>query len=239
MNKFRFGVQLSKAESGSKWRDTAKKLEALGYSTLFMPDHLDDQWSPIAALTAAAEATEKLNVGSLVFDNDYRHPQLLAKEMATIDLLSEGRLEVGLGAGWMRSDYDEAGIAYDAPGVRIARMKEGLAVMKGLWATDPFSFEGEHYQLTGARGLPRPHTSPHPKIIIGGGSPKVLAYAAREADIVGVNPSLAAGRIGPEMTAEISGDLYRRRVGWVKEAAGDRFSDIELQCLTFFVQVGE
>jgi probable F420-dependent oxidoreductase len=236
---FRFGVQLSKAPTGRAWRDIARKIESLGYSTLFIPDHLDDQLAPIAALTSAAEATETLRVGSLVFDNDYRHPVILAKEMATLDLLSEGRVEVGIGAGWMRSDYDQSGIPYDSPGVRVARMREGVAIMKALWQQESVTFEGEHYQIADARGLPRPHTKPHPPIVIGGGSPKVLAFAAREADIVGINPNLAAGHIGREITGQLAVEHYHERIGWVREAAGERFAQLELQCLTFMVSVGE
>jgi probable F420-dependent oxidoreductase len=239
MNPFRFGVQLSKAPTGRAWRDLARRVESLGYSTLFIPDHFDDQLAPIAALTSAAEATETLHVGSLVFDNDYRHPLVLAKEMATLDLLSEGRVEVGLGAGWQRSDYDQSGIAYDPPAVRVARLQESVAIMKALWQQDNVTFEGDHYRIAGARGLPRPHTKPHPPIIIGGGSPKVLALAAAEADIIGINPSLVAGHIGPDITAQLRIEQYRKRLDWVREAAGERFGKLELQCLTFIVNVGQ
>jgi probable F420-dependent oxidoreductase len=234
---FRFAVQLSKASSPAAWRDLARKIEDLGYSTLYIPDHFDEQYGPLVALTVAAEATEHLRVGSLVFDNDYRHPLVLAKETATLDLFSEGRLEVGIGAGWLRSDYDESGIAYDRAGLRVDRMEEGIAVMKALWAAEVASFEGEHFRLVGAHGYPRPHSRPHPPLLVGGGSRRVLSIAGREADIVGINPSLAAGHIGPEISAQLGPDLYRQRVAWVREAAGDR--DVELQCLTFFVSVGE
>ncbi|MGH9103863.1 MAG: LLM class flavin-dependent oxidoreductase, partial [Acidimicrobiales bacterium] len=131
---FRFGVQLSRADSGAAWRGLARKIEDLGYSTLFIPDHFEDQFGPLVALTVAAEATSTLRVGSLVFGNDYRHPVVLASEVATLDLMAEGRVEVGLGAGWMRSDYQQAGITEDPPGVRISRMAESLTVMKSLWS---------------------------------------------------------------------------------------------------------
>ena len=240
MRPFRFAVQLSEAPSGKAWRDTARKVEELGYSTLFVPDHFDRQLGPIVALTVAAEATERLRVGSLVFDNDYRHPLVMAKELATLDLLSEGRLEVGLGAGWMQSDYDQSGIAYDDAGTRVSRMEEAIAVYKALWSGETADFEGEHYRVTGAHGYPRPHGGrPHPPLLIGGGSPRVLRIAGREADIVGINPNLAAGRIGPEMAEQISSEHYRRRIEWVREGAGDRFDEIELQCLTFLVTVGQ
>lgn len=235
---FRFAVQTSSAPDGGTWRDRARKCEDLGYSTLYIPDHFGEQFAPLVALTAAAEATTTLKVGALVFDNDYRHPLVLAKEIATLDLLSEGRVELGLGAGWMRSDYDESGMVYDTPGTRIDRMVEGLTVLKGLFSEPRFSFSGKHYTLTEAQGMPRPHSTPHPPILIGGGGKRVLSIAAREADIVGVNPNLAAGYVGPEVAESARPAHYRERIDWIREAAGDRFADLELQMLTFLVQVG-
>jgi probable F420-dependent oxidoreductase len=237
MPHFRFGVQLSKAESGAAWRDTARKVESLGYSTLFIPDHFDDQFGPLVALTVAAEATTTLRVGSLVFGNDYRHPIVLAKEIATLDLFSGGRVEFGLGAGWMTTDYEQSGIVADAAGVRISRMSESLAVMKSLWSTGEATYAGEYYQVAGALGAPTPVQRPHPPIIIGGGGQRVLGIAAKEADIVGVNPSLAAGYIGPEVLETTTAQYYRQRIEWIRQAAGDRFADLELQCLTFLVQI--
>lgn len=235
---FRFGVQTSFAPDGKTWRERARKAEDLGYATLYCADHFDEQFGPLVALTAAAEATTTLKVGALVFDNDYRHPLVLAKELATLDLFSEGRLEVGLGAGWMRSDYDQSGIAYDTPGTRIDRFEEGLAIMKGLWSQPRFSFEGKHYRVTDAQCLPRPYSQPHPPIVVGGGGKRVLSIAAREADIIGVNPNLKAGYVGPEVAQTALAEPYRERIQWIKEAAGDRFDDLELQLLTFLVQVG-
>jgi len=240
MHPFRFAVQLSDAPSGQVWRHLARKVEDLGYSTLFIPDHFDQQLGPVVALTVAAEATERLKVGSLVFDNDYRHPLVMAKELATLDLLSEGRLEVGLGAGWMQSDYDQSGIPHDPAGTRVSRMEEAIAVYKALWSGETTNHEGDHYRITGAKGYPRPHGGrAHPPLLIGGGSPRVLRIAGREADIVGINPNLAAGRIGPEMAGQVSLRHYQERIEWVREGAGDRFDEIELQCLTFMVNVGE
>jgi probable F420-dependent oxidoreductase len=234
---FRFAVQLSKAASGDAWRDTARKVEGLGYSTLFVPDHFGDQYGPLVALTVAAEATADLRVGSLVLGNDYRHPVVLAKEVATLDLLSEGRVEFGLGAGWMTSDYEQSGIAHDSPGTRIERMEESLAIMKALWSEGRATLAGKHYTVTEAVGTPTPHQRPHPPIIIGGGGQRVLTFAGREADIVGINPNLAAGYIGPEVAAHALVEFYRQRVEWVRAAAGDRFDQLELQILTFLVQV--
>lgn len=237
MHPFRFGVQASRAASGPAWRELARKVEALGYSTLYVPDHLGDQWGPIVALAVAAEATERLRVGSLVFGNDYRHPLFLAKEMATLDLVSEGRTEFGIGAGWMRSDYDETGLPYDRAGRRVDRLREAVAVIKGLWSDGKVDLDGEHYRIADAKASPVPSAKPHPPIVIGGGSPRVLSLAATEADIVGFNASLAAGYIGPEVAATATADHFRQRVSWVKEAAGSRFEELELQLLVFAVQV--
>jgi probable F420-dependent oxidoreductase len=234
---FRFGVQLSRADSADAWRATARKVEDLGYSSLFIPDHFDDQYAPLVAMTVAAEATSRLRVGSLVFDNDYRHPVVLAKEIATLDLLSGGRVEFGIGAGWLTSDYEQSGIPCDPPGIRVERMAEGLAIMKSLWATGKATFDGVHYQVTDAIGRPEPCQRPHPPVIIGGGSRRVLGIAAREADIVGLNPRLTSGYIGPETIASTAAEYYDERVAWVKEAAGERFDDLEFQCLTFVVQI--
>lgn len=237
MQPFRFGVQLSNAASGDEWRAKARAVEAMGYSTLFIPDHFDDQLSPLVALAVAAEATTTLKVGPLVIGNDYRHPVVLAKEVATLDLLSGGRVEFGLGAGWMTTDYVAAGISQEAPGVRISRMAESLAIMKELWSTGTCTFAGEHYTITGAHCAPQPAQQPHPKIIIGGGGQRVLGIAGREADIVGVNPSLAAGYVGPEVLETTTAEYYEQRVQWIKDAAGERFSSLELQILTFLVQI--
>ena len=233
MHPFRFGVQLAGAPSGKAWGALARRVESLGYSTLYVPDHFDDVWAPTPALALAASATTTLKVGSLVYDNDFRHPLVLAKEMATLDLASEGRLEVGIGAGWMRTDYEQSGMTYDDPAVRVRRMEEAILVMKGLWTTDPFSFQGEFYTLTGARGLPRPHSQPYPTLLVGGGSPRVLRIAGREADIVGINLNMRAGHVGPEIAATAFAQHFDRRVDWVKEGAGERFSEIELQLFFF------
>jgi probable F420-dependent oxidoreductase len=193
---FRFGVQASAPMSGKEWSELAQRIEDLGYSTLTMPDHFGNQMAPMPALMAAAAATTVLRVGALVWDNDYKHPVVLAKELATMDLLSDGRLEVGIGAGWERADYDWSGIPYDPPGVRVDRFEEGLAVIKGHFTPGPFSFSGQHYTVSGLDGLPKP-VQQHIPILVGGGGKRVLSIAAREADIVGINGTMAAA-IGPE-----------------------------------------
>ena len=234
---FRFGVLASKARSSSEWRETAKKAEALGYSTLVMPDHFGDQLSPIAALSTAAAVTDTLRVGSLVFANDFRHPAVLAKEAATLDLLSDGRLEVGVGAGWMTNDYTWTGITQDRAGVRIDRMIEAIAVLRGLWGEEAFSFEGEHYTITEMKGRPKPVQAGGPPIVVGGGSKRVLSTAARLADIVGINPNVGEGKFGAEAIASMSADATDEKLGWVRAAAGDRFDDIEISILKFFTVV--
>ncbi|MEO6121531.1 MAG: TIGR03621 family F420-dependent LLM class oxidoreductase [Acidimicrobiales bacterium] len=236
---FRFGVQAKGAVDGKAWRDQARAAEDMGYSTLWVPDHLGDDWGPLVALTAAAAATSTLRVGALVFDNDFRHPAVLAKELATLDLVSDGRLEAGIGAGWMRRDYDAHGLAYDAAGTRIERMAEGLAVMKALWTGDgPTTFRGRHYSLCDAPGRPAPLQRPHPPVLVGGGGRKVLSVAAREADIVGFNATLAAGVVGPEVARTALASCFDDRVAWVREEAGDRFAALELHCNVFVCMVG-
>lgn len=234
---FRFGVQLSSAASATEWVETARKVEALGYAVATMPDHFGGQLAPMPALQAVLDATTTLRAGALVFDNDYKHPAILAKELATMDVLSDGRVEVGLGAGWMISDYEQLGIPYDRPGVRIDRFVEGLAVIRGAMAEGPFDFSGEHYTITGYDGLPKPVQSPCPPVLIGGGGKRVLTIAARHADIVGVNGTLDAGVIGPEAIATMTLEAVEAKVAIVADAAGDRIGDIEMNIRTFFVSV--
>jgi probable F420-dependent oxidoreductase len=236
---FRFGVQLANARSGAEWAELARKAEDLGYSTLFMPDHFEDHLAPIPALTAAADATHTLRIGPLVLDNDYKHPVVTAKEAATIDLLSDGRLELGIGAGWMASDYHHAGIPMDDAAVRIDRLAEGISVIKGLFAEGPFSFEGQHYRVTDLDGRPKPVQRPHPPLLVGGGGRRVLGLAAREADIVGVSPAIRAGRVTPDASRDSLADATDRKLGWVQEAAGDRYDDIEISFLVFACVVTE
>ncbi len=235
-HKFRFGIQTGLAPSAEAWTEKARKIEALGYSTLFIPDHFNEQLAPLIALQAAADATTTLRVGTMVLDNDYRHPLVLAKELATLDLLSNGRLEAGLGAGWMVSDYEQSGIEYDTPGVRISRLREALRVIKGLFADGNVSLSGDFYNITGHDGTPKPLQRPHPPILIGGGGKRVLRLAAREADIVGVNFSLAEGTVNPAVAATGTAAATAEKIAWVREAAGANFDKLELNT-TIFVSV--
>jgi probable F420-dependent oxidoreductase len=225
---FRFGIQASGPATAREWAELARKIEDLGYSTLTCADHLRDQFAPIPALTAAALATTTLRVGTMVLANDFRHPTMVAKEAATLDVLSEGRLEFGLGAGWQTTDYETTGIALDPPGRRIDRLQEAITVIKGLLADGPVDFSGEHYEVTGLEGTPKPVQRPHPPIVIGGGGPRVLGLAAREADIVGLNVNLAVGilddRAGPDATEEAT----QAKLDVIRSAAGERFDQLEL-----------
>jgi probable F420-dependent oxidoreductase len=233
---FRFGIQASGASSRAEWVDLARRAEGHGFDVLTMPDHFGDQLAPMPAMMTAADVTEALRVCALVFDNDYKHPVVLAKELATMDLLSDGRMEIGLGAGWMRSDYDQAGIAYDSPGVRIDRFVEGLHIVRRAMQPGAFSYSGSHYTITDYDGLPKPVQSA-PPVLIGGGGKRVLGIAAREADIVGINPSMHAGVIDGEAFNHMTAEAVDEKVAWVRAAAGERFAQIELNIRAFLVNV--
>ena len=233
---FRFGVQASTATNRAAWVDLARRCEGNGFSCLTMPDHFGDQLAPVPAMMTAANATEKLRICALVFDNDYKHPVVLAKELATMDVLSDGRVEIGLGAGWMLTDYEQLGIPYDSPGVRIDRFVEGLQIIKQAMQPGKFSFSGTHYTITDYDGLPKP-VQARPPVLIGGGGKRVLGIAAREADIIGINPSLHAGVVNAEAFAHMTAEAVDEKVALVKAAAGDRIADIELNVRAFLVNI--
>ncbi|MFL6240371.1 MAG: TIGR03621 family F420-dependent LLM class oxidoreductase [Actinomycetes bacterium] len=238
-HKFRFGVIAKAARPADDFAAYAKRIEDLGFSTMFIPDHfVDHPLAPIPAAMAAAMATKTLRVGTLVLGNDYRHPVVLANEAATIDLLSGGRLELGLGAGWMTVDYEKGGFQLDPPSVRIARLDESLTVMKGLWADGPFSFHGDHYSIDELDGDPKPSQKPHPPLIVGGGGPKILAVAAKHAQIVGINANLRAG-VGepPDSVHSLTAAATDDKLRWLRDAAGSGFDDLDIQTLTGFVHV--
>jgi probable F420-dependent oxidoreductase len=214
---------------GPAWRALARRVEDHGFDTLTVADHLDDQLAIVPALQAAADATTTLRIGALVLCNDYRHPVVLAKELATIDLLSGGRLEVGLGAGWMTSDYVQAGIPLEPAGVRIARLAEALDVIEGLWGPEPCTVAGAHYRITGLDGLPKPVQSPRPPLLLGGGARRMLTLAGQRADIVGINVSLAKGVIDADAASNGSPAATDQKLAWVRAAAADAGRDPELQ----------
>lgn len=238
---FRFTIQCSSPSVVDRrsWRELARRCEDLGYSTLTVSDHLDEQVAPTAALMAAADATTTLRVGSMVFCNDFRHPVALAKEAATLDVLSDGRFDLGLGAGWLRSDYQRAGITLDPPGVRIDRLAEAITVIKELLGDQPCSFSGRYYHLDGLSGTPKPLQRPHPPIFIGGGGRRLLTLAARQADIVGLNPVMASGAVDASIGPDATCAAVARKVAWIRQAAGARWDRLEIQTRVHAVIITE
>jgi probable F420-dependent oxidoreductase len=235
---FRFGVSAFLAKDAADWNNKARQMEDMGYSILVVADHFGRGVAPIPAMAAAAAATEKLRIGSFVLDNDFRHPAIVAKEFSTLDVLSDGRVELGIGAGWRLEDYTETGITFDPPGMRVSRFEEAVKIIKGLWTQEKFSYKGEFYEIEGLENLPRPVQSPHPPIFIGGGGKRMMGIAAREADIVGMLGKAKADGSGID-DADISEEALRRRLGVLKRSAGDRFDQLELNLLVQFVRVTE
>lgn len=249
---FRFAVQSFSADSAAEWRERARRAEGLGYSALHLADHIvgpgrviAESHHPIQTLAAvpamamAAEATRTLRVGCRVFCIDYRQPALLAKEAATLDLLSEGRLELGLGAGWLRGEYEAIGVCFDPTSVRIDRLREVIAFVKAHMAGEPLELAGDHVNISGYAGVPMPVQRPHPPLMIGGGGRRVLGLAAREADIVSLNFNNRSGVIGPDGVKSSTADATRQKVEWIKAAAGARFDSLELEIGAYFTFVGE
>ncbi len=234
---FKFSVSLGTVGDPDSLVASARRAEELGYHGISLPDHLDEQCGPLVGLSAAAAATSGLALTHLVLANDYRHPVVLAKELATLDLLSRGRLEFGIGAGWQTSDYQRAGITKDRAGVRIERLAEAIKVLKGCFADGPFDFNGNHYRIEALDSQPKPYRRPHPRLIVAGGGPKVLTLAAQVADIVGINFDLRAGAIGAEIGPTGSTEATERKFAVIREAAGDRIDSIEIQTRVHFAAV--
>lgn len=227
---FRFGIQGRLMEPRDAWFEMVKRVEAAGFSTYLALDHVVRGLDPIASLMAAAMATTELRIGSLVFDNDFRHPALLAKAAASLDLLSGGRFELGIGAGWLREEYDQTAIPFEPAGVRIARMVEAVEIIKLIFTEEhPVSYRGEHYTITDLICPPYPVQRPHPPIMIGGGSRRVLSIAARRADIVGV--TTRARHDGTKDTTDLTAAATDQKIAWIKEAAGPRFAGLELNLI--------
>jgi probable F420-dependent oxidoreductase len=222
LNKFRFGVNCT-TTSGTEWLDAARKAEALGFDTFIAQDHFGAQLAPLPALAAAAMVTTRLRLATLVLDNDFRHPALVAREVATLDVLSGGRAELGLGAGWLESDYHRTGIRLDPPSVRVARLQEAAQLSKALLAGEtPVTFDGEHYRIRDLETLPRPIQKPRPPIMVGGRLRRTLSVAAREADIVSIS---LLDRPSADMPSPPS---FAQKLEWVRSAAGSRFAALEL-----------
>lgn len=235
---FTFAVQPLTVGSASEWTELARAAEDLGYSTLQVPDHFAyEQLAPIPAMMAAASVTSTLRVGALVFANDYKHPAVLAKELATIDFLSGGRVEVGLGAGWMNADYDMLGLTMDRPGVRIERLREGIAIMRASFSGEPVNIDGKHYRVSGLVGHPRPAQS-KPPFLIGGGGPKMLDLACDEADIISINGNLATGEAGQPVFDSMRANAVDQRIAHCRERLGARASSVTMHVNAYWVGVG-
>jgi probable F420-dependent oxidoreductase len=239
---FRFAVTPPQARSLDVWRDQLAHIADLGFEAIVLADHWTDGWSmePLVGLTAAAVCNPSLKLQTGVLGNDYRHPVQVHRSAALLDVLSGGRLILGLGAGWLASDYETAGLALDPPGVRVSRMEEAITVLKGLFAPGPFDFNGEHYRIQGLEGHPEPVQRPHPPLFIGGGSKRLLGIAGREADIVGINANLKAGSLGRHAVVDLLPERIKEKVDWVSggaAAAGRSMDDIELEMNHWLVRV--
>lgn len=232
---FRFGAAADAAPTRAAWVAQVRRAEELGYATFLVADHYTLDFPPIAALMAAADATTAIRVGSLVFDNDFRHPAQLAREVATLDLLSDGRFELGIGAGWRQADYDQVGLPFDGAGVRIDRLIEALAIIKQFFAQESVTFTGTHYRVSELQASPKPLQRPHPPIFIGGGGRRMLTVAGQEADIVGLH--LKANADGTVDASERTTAALERKLAWVRQAAGERFASLELSLLASAVVV--
>lgn len=236
MKPFRFGVLAEHAQTASDLLDTARRAEAAGCSTLLIRDHLVEgpfphQLAPLTALASVAAATTSLRVGTLVICNDLRHPALLAKEFATLDVLSGGRAELGIGAGFLRRDYDEPGLRFDPPGERVGRLEESLQVLKGLFGRDRLTYQGRYYQVNGLDSFPKPLQRPHPPLHVAAAQPRMLAIAGREADIVNLQGVSTVRGVMSEDPAGRSPKATADRVELIVAAAGDRFAEIELSAV--------
>lgn len=236
MPPFRFGIINEQMKAPAEWVRHVQNIESLGFSTFlirdhFVPDFFGEQYAPISALMMTASVTSKLRVGTMVIGNDYRHPAILAKEIATIDALSGGRFEFGIGAGWLKSEYEQAGMIYDRNGIRVSRLEEAITVYKGLLGDTPFNFHGEYYQIQGLQITPQSTQCSHPPLMIGAGKPRMLKLAGREADIVGLLTTSVASGVVDLDPSERFADAVKGKLACVKEGAGSRYDQLELSLI--------
>lgn len=249
MRPFRFSLQAFEASSAASWIDTCTRAEVLGYDTLFTTDHYFGPGeiaaasghrpvdvAPISAMTMAAAVTSTIKVGCRVFGVDYHHPVVLAKELATVDFLSGGRLVAAIGAGWVQAEYDGMGIVCDRPSVRIERLAEVIDVLRAHWTGEPIAVKGAHVDVSGFSGAPLP-VQAHVPLMIGGGAQKILTLAAQKADIVSLNFNNAAGKLGASSVASASADETAQKIQWVRDGAGDRFDQLELELGAYFISI--
>ena len=226
MKPFEFLAESRDPISARELGERARRAEAIGYHALVIPDHILDQLSPVPTMAVIAAATDRLRIGAFVFNNDLRHPAVLAQDLASLDVLSEGRLDVAIGAGWNRAEYASVGIPFDPAPIRSERLAEAVAVLKGCFAEGPFSFAGRYYRISDYDAGPAPVQRPHPPLLIGGGGRRTLSLAAREAQIVGLAP-----RTGPNARRDprtLTWEATAEKIGWVREAAGERFDGLRL-----------
>jgi probable F420-dependent oxidoreductase len=248
---FRFGLQAFEAADATQWFTVVRETEQAGYSTLFTSDHYFGpgaiseatghrpvDMAPLVSIAAAAAITTTLRVGCRVFACDFHHPVVLAKELATLDVLSEGRVEVGLGAGWVRAEYDGLGVTMAPPGERIEKVGEYVELLRAHWAGEQLDIDRRHTHATGFAGRPVPVQPNGPPIMIGGGAPKVLALAGRHADIVSINFNNSSGRLGGSSVASSGAEQTAQKIGWIRDGAGERFPSIEIEIGAYFVAIG-
>jgi probable F420-dependent oxidoreductase len=233
MRPFRFLATVTGYPSFAELTSLARKAEAIGCSSFVLPDHFTGLYAPVPLLATVAAVTERLRVGTFVLNVSLRHPAVLANELATLDVLSGGRLEIGLGAGWNKPEHDAIGIPFDPPGVRIERLTEVIAILKGCFSEEPFSFAGEHYTITGRGGTGhegglKPVQRPHPPIFLGGGRKRLLTLAAREAQIIGLAPRMLTGDRTCGEAWSLTAAATEEKIKWIREAAGDRFGELEI-----------
>ncbi len=249
MTPFRFGLQSYSAPSAQAWRDQARKAEDLGFSTFSVADHVIGPGPALAAtnhpvqdvaavpaMAVAAEATETIRIGARVFCVDYRQPVMFAKELATLDFFSGGRLEIGLGAGWLQGEYEAMGVPFDRAGVRIDRLEEVIGLIRAHLGDGEIDLDGTHVHAVGFEGLPKPTNGP-PPLMLGGGAPRVLRLAGREADIVSLNFDNRSGKIGPAGVGSSTAELTKQKIDWIREGAGERFDDLEIEIGAYFTIV--
>ncbi|MCV0403254.1 MAG: TIGR03621 family F420-dependent LLM class oxidoreductase [Chloroflexi bacterium] len=223
---FRFLADARDIATVRELTETVRRAESIGIDTLVIPDHLIPQMAPIPTMAAIVTLSDRLRVSSFVLNNDLRHPAVLAQDLASLDVLSEGRVDIAIGAGWNRPEYDAIGLAFDRTPIRQARLAEAIAVLKGCFSEGPFSFAGEHYTITDHDAHPKPVQAPHPPFLIGGGGRRTLELAAREANVVGLAPRILPNAVGDPSSITVAATA--EKIDWVREAAGARFDALEL-----------
>jgi probable F420-dependent oxidoreductase len=233
VNAYRFGILTKGAANSKAWRDLLRRVEDAGFSTVLIPTHSTPQFEPAVALADAAARTS-LRIGTLVHNNDMQHPARLAREAATLAMLSEGRFELGVGAGWMERDYQQLGVALEPGAVRVGRLAEAIEVMRRCWSGEEFSFKGEHYRLESYKGL----AAPEIRLLVGAGGDRMLRLAAGTADIVSLSRDMSAGSTPQQIALDGSLESTERKAGAVRARLGERAALVELNILVVRAAIG-